>query len=127
MKDFKINDILNADSSSGAENDLAVETFELMIVEGIDQIKQKLKIRLQFFSGEWYLDTTVGVRYMQDVFVKNPQLSKMQSIFKAVIVETTGVTALTAFSTTYNASTREFEVSFTVETIYGTLTMQETV
>jgi photosystem II stability/assembly factor-like uncharacterized protein len=126
-RDFKLNLSDGSDGTIyGLQHDIAVEEFELILIDGVEQIRQKLKIRLQFFAGEWYLDTTVGTRYYQDVLIKNPPLSKLQSLFKAVIVGTTGVTELTAFSTTYDPKNRTFALSFTVNTLYGSLSMSET-
>jgi hypothetical protein len=125
LVDFKLNYVANADMSNGLEDDLALENFDLVLIDGVEQIRQKLKIRLQFFMGEWYLDTTLGTRYYQDVLIKNPQLSKLQALFKAVIMETIGVTQLTAFTLSVNNAARTMVLSFTVATLYGTITMQE--
>jgi hypothetical protein len=125
-RDFKVNPVTNDDGSGGIENDLSLENFDLVLIDGVEQIRQQLKIRLQFFAGEWYLDTTVGTRYYQDVLIKNPELSKLQSLFKAVIVGTLGITALTAFDLSVDNKSRTTTLSFTVMTLYGTLQMQET-
>ena len=67
MKDLAIN---KEDTESGVKNDLIIDTFDLSMVDGIEQIRQKLQIRLQFFYGEWYLDTTQGVKYFDEIFKK---------------------------------------------------------
>lgn len=130
LKDFKLGGIAGENSPypgdpSGTTHDLCNEYFELMLIDGVDQVRQKIKIRLQFFLGEWYLDTTVGTRYYEDVLVKNPPLSKLQSLFKAVIAETPGVTALTAFDLVFDVKNRSASITFTAQTLYGTLTTQE--
>jgi hypothetical protein len=130
MRDFEVNPEDVFDDSGNlisTENDLCLCGFGLDLVEDIEQIRQKIKIRLQFFLGEWYLDTTLGVPYFTEVSEKNPKMARIQAIFKAVIIETPGVTELTAFSATYDAALRVFNLDFTVNTIYGSLTMQESV
>jgi hypothetical protein len=123
--DFKINTVDNVDGSSGLENDFAKENFDLVLIDGKEQIRQRLKIRLQFFSGEWYLDTMLGVRFYQDVLIKNPQLTKLQSLFKATIMGTVGVTRLVAFDLTVDNQNRSMALTFTVDTLYGIITAQE--
>jgi len=125
LGDLKINVVTDPNNSSVIENDLAVENFDLVLIDGIEQIRQRLKIRLQFFIGEWYLDTTLGVRFYQDVLVKNPQLTKLQSLFKATIMGTIGVTQLTAFDLSVDNKNRSMSLSFTVNTLYGIITAQE--
>lgn len=105
-------------------NDLDVTDYDLSLVDGIDQIRQKLKIRLQFFYGEWYLDTTKGVKYYEEILVKNPLFEKVASILKTTILETPGVSELLNFNMNY-AGDRELAVSFSVNTSSGTLTMNE--
>ncbi len=105
-------------------NDLDITNFDLSLVDGIDQIKQKLKIRLQFFYGEWYLDTTKGVKYYEEILIKNPLFEKVSSILKTTILETPGVNELTSFTMNY-VGERQLSVTFTVNTSSGTLTLSE--
>jgi hypothetical protein len=106
------------------ENDLLVENFDLSLVEGIDQIRQKLQIRLQFFYGEWYLDTTQGVKYFDEIFIKNPTLARVQSILKSVITDTPGVNELLSMACDLDNTMRQLSVSFTVNTPFGEIVMQ---
>jgi len=105
------------------ENDLLIANFDLSIVDGLDQIRQKLQIRLQFFYGEWYLDTTQGVKYFDEIFIKNPTLARIQSILKSVITDTPGVNELLSMTCDLDKTKRQLSVTFTVNTIYGDLTM----
>lgn len=105
-------------------NDLAIDNFDLSLVDGLNQIRQKLKIRLQFFYGEWYLDTTKGVKYYEEILIKNPLLEKVSSILKTTILETPGVNDLLSFDMSYSVN-RQLSVSFSVDTVSGILTMNE--
>ena len=107
-------------------HDLKIENFDLSVLSGTDVIAQRLKIRLEFFRGEWFLDTTVGVPFYTDILVKNPDIPHIETILKAEILDTPGVVELLAFETSYNAQTRKLDVSFTVDTDYGTVTITET-
>jgi len=114
--------LLNEDT-----HDLEVANYDLSIVDGLEQIRQKLSIRLKFFYGEWFLDTTSGAKLYDTVFVKNPNLKLVASMYKATILETPGVKSIMEYNQTYSASTRSLSVSFKVNTIYGELTVAEAV
>lgn len=104
-------------------NDLLFNKYDLSLVGGLDRIRQKLFIRLRFFYGEWYLDTTQGVKYFDEVFVKNPTLSRIQAIIKSVITDTPGVIEVLKMRCNIDNKSRTLNVSFTVSTEYGNLTM----
>ena len=72
------------------------------------------KIRNQFriFLGEWFLDTRIGMPYFQQVFVKNPNLGVLSQLFRGVILNTPGVSAVNSCTVNFNAATRVCSVNF---------------
>ena len=73
---------------------------------------------MQFFLGEWFLDTTIGIPWMQMIFVKGVAASLIEAVFKEAILNTEGVTSLEKFDPLdYEPSTRELTVNFTVRTV----------
>ena len=134
MKDLSINlgyddPVYNSsgvliDSSLPIKNDLALKNYDLVLVDKADQLRQKLAIKLQFFLGEWFLDTTKGVDYYTDILVPNPELNKIQAILKAVIINTDGVNTLTYFDAKFDAAERSLTLKFTANTIYGNISIE---
>lgn len=61
-------------------------------------VAQHLLIRLRMFFGEWFLDTREGVPYFELVLVDNPDVARITSIFRSVILETPGVVGITALA-----------------------------
>ncbi len=100
-------------------HDLLIEGNELLLVNDVDQIEQNLKIRLKFFSGEWFLDITQGLPFYDTILVKNPNVPNIDNIIKAEIIDTPGVTELLSYDSSYDASLREYVVDFKVRTIFG--------
>ncbi len=93
--------------------DLDFSSGGLQIVEGSDEIAQKLFTRLQFFLGEWFLDRRQGIPYYQKILIKNPELIIIQSIFREAILETPGVASLLdVIQTTLESATRKLSVRF---------------
>lgn len=108
-------------------HDLKVTGYDLSLVTGTDLMIQRLKQSLWFFQGEWYLDITDGVPYYQDVLKKAPDRITVESVIKAAIIETPGVTELTAFEIEYENAPRRLLVTFSVDTVYGNLSLSEEV
>lgn len=98
---------------------LAIENFDLVLIDDTNQIKQNLLIRLKFIFKEWYLDNTQGVPYFEDFFIKNPNQIRIESVLKTEIVNTDGVVELLDFESTYDDRLRKYSVRFTVRTISG--------
>ena len=100
-------------------NDLVVENGDLVTISGSEELKHFLLTRLQWFYGEYPFDTSIGVRYFEDVLVKNPNIPNIETLFKNVISETDGVNKVKGFSFDYNAENRSASVYFEVDTKYG--------
>lgn len=96
--------------------DLDFSSGGLQIVEGADEIAQKLFTRLQFFLGEWFLDRRQGIPYYEKILIKNPDLVIIQSIFREAILETPGVTSLLdVIQTDLESATRKLSVRFAAQ------------
>lgn len=108
-------------------HDIIVSNNDFLVVKDVDKVGQKLKQRLLFYQGEWFLDTTVGIPYFQEIFVKNPNIPDIESIFKVEIVETEDVNQLLAFDSTFANDVRDYNITFTVDTPFGTVEFGETI
>jgi len=111
MRDFALTDSFDIDVSGE----------DLFFVYDIDQLAQNLKIRLQTFLAEWYLNIEIGVPYFQEIFKKNPNEIIVTNYIKKVIKETEGILNILSFSFSYNnddPSIRGVSISFTCDTIY---------
>jgi len=107
--------------------DLIITGLDLATVEGSDYVRQSLSIRLGFFQGEWFLDTTAGTPYYQDIFLKNPDLPNIENIFKARIIETNFVNELTEFDLQLDSAKREASLFAKVNTDFGLVEFSETI
>jgi len=85
--------------------------FPLRVVRGVEAIRLRLVARLKFFRAEWFLDTRQGIPYFEAVFVKNPDISLVQSIFRRAILTTPGVQSIAKMSTTFDRASRSFAVA----------------
>lgn len=96
------------------------------VTEGIaDGLKQRLKIKLLTFKGEWFLNTNYGTPYFQQIFGKRRSKSSIDIIFRELIEEDGDVVNIIKFNSSLS-SNRTYSLSFTVKSTTGqTIEIQE--
>lgn len=104
-----------------------MESGKPVILTGIDAIKQKVKLRLRFFLGEWFLNTAEGVAWRQNILIKNPNITVVNTLIKKAILGTEGIDGLLSFELITNNSTRTLTINFKAQTNYGIATMGVTI
>ena len=86
-----------------------------------EDIKQRLSIALQFFLGEWFLDTTKGVPYTQTIYEAGfNDLPTLYSIFRTEIQNTEGVDTIESLELDLDGDERILTVRTTVNGIVTT-------
>jgi hypothetical protein len=99
------------------------QLHDLTIVSEKDYLIQKIKIKLLFIYGEWFLNVDDGLKYYEIIWVKTPNLPLIESAIKATILEIPEVISLTRFS--MNLELRTLTLFITMNTIYGTISLEE--
>jgi hypothetical protein len=99
-------------------NDLVLDDSSLNIVfTDLDQyITQKIKNRLLFLKGEWFLDVSLGIPYFESVFEKGTDYNFLTLIFRSELLKINGITDILEFELT-QLSAREFSIYFKVSYI----------
>jgi hypothetical protein len=83
-----------------------------VLVEGIQQIRQRLAARFQFFAGEWFLDLRQGIPMYRDVLIKKPRGPVVRSLLRRVVLTTPGVLSCPRFDLTFDSKTRRAAALF---------------
>jgi len=105
--------------------DLVFHNNDLMLIDNAERIGQQIKITLQFWFQEWFLDTTQGIPYLEHICVKNPNLQHIRQIFRNAIMSVDGVDSVTELTLSVNAKERILSVTYTANTSAGLLTRRE--
>ena len=119
--DIKLNDE-TGDVLLSTTNTITTPTFTTTTSENL---AQRLKIRLQTFKGEWFLDGTIGIDYFNQIAGKNRYKAAVDAIIQAEILKEQEVLQITAYSSVVDKTTRKITIQFTVRTVdgfYSTLT-----
>lgn len=107
------------DLALNSDWDISVDINDLAIVDDTEAIDQHIQQRLGTFLGEYYLDNRVGVPYLQQILVKNPDTQIMTSAFTRTILNTPGVLELISLDMDLNNATRVLTVSGKIQTSSG--------
>ena len=113
-RDIKLTDDYDWDVSAG----------DLAILTGADAIVQSVKLHLQFFKGEWFLDLDAGIPYFQDVLIKNPDPNLLQSVFRNALLAIPGVLEIISLSLAIDNETRTLAIDMRLSTDVGELDIQ---
>ncbi len=92
---------------------------ELWFIDGRDRQAQKIKITLRMWLGEWFLDNTRGIPYLEVIFEKGTRLSTIENIVKSAILSVEDVEAITSFSMNVNNATRVLRIDYVCTTRLG--------
>ena len=115
-KDFKIDPVTH---------DLVYENRDLVLVEGIEYYRQKVSIVLQFFFGEWYLDTSLGIKFFEVILIKNPDVTLIDNLIKTAILRIEGILFITEYESTFDKRNRRFSITGKAATDAGDLTLDD--
>lgn len=99
------------------DGDLDISSTNLKVVyDRSESLATKLRNRLLFFLGEWFLDIRLGVPYFQGIYVKAPNLIIVRRILFDVLSNTPGVAEVSSLTLNYSPGVRELSFYFKVIT-----------
>lgn len=85
-------------------------------------VAQKLKIKLQTFKSEWFLDNTIGIPYFQTIFQRGVSKATVDAIYQEAILSEPYVKEIFEFNSMIDPLTRTYQLSFKVRTRHNQIT-----
>lgn len=90
--------------------ELVVQDGDLVLVRGVEAVRQAIEIRLRTFAGEWFLDLSRGLPYMTDS--KPVDLAQWRTRIREEIRGTLGVAEVPRVVVSFEGRTRLLKVDW---------------
>jgi len=84
-----------------------------VVSERVDVVSQRLGVRLRTFLTEWFVNTTYGIPYMQQILGKKVPKEVVDQIMQTNILAENGVAEILSFNSTLSTS-RVYSLTFKV-------------
>lgn len=85
------------------------------------ELEEHLEQRLRTLFADWFLDTSLGIPYFEEVFKKPFNASVVESIFINEILATPGIIRLIEFNMDLDKGTRFLQINLTAESTAGVI------
>lgn len=106
------------DFKSDADGEWVAEGGDFATVADGDAVPQGIRIRVGMFLGECYLDESIGVDYIDSIYVKNPDPLLVRSLLERAILGTPDVTNVVG-AALVKGDNRAYSISYAASTRYG--------
>ena len=95
-------------------HDLVFVNNDLALTDAKQGTIQKIKQKLKFIKGEYFLNEDLGIPYYENILVKNPDLALIESIYIRALQEIEEITEIESFNLNFDPQTRNLSVNFEV-------------
>lgn len=116
MSDIKLNT---------TTHDILIDINTPVLTNERDTIDQKVKIELLFLFSEYFLDTTLGVPYIERIAIKNPELAQIEALIRNVILSVNNVISIEKLVIDFDRPARLLTIDCTYTTIYSSINLTQ--
>ena len=97
----------------------------LDVKDGLESLRQRVIEHLKLFRGEYYLDTSRGIPYFDEVFTRPVQPGMVSAVISSGILEKSPeVTGIKDIRLTFDTPSRSVIFEVTVDTVYGPMDLE---
>ncbi len=108
-----------------ADGDFTIGTGQDFYINSPDAVAQAVLTTLKLFTNEWFLDLGDGTPWRTQVLGKYTK-DVFDTVVKQRILSAQGVNSILAYQSEVDGNTRRLAIQATINTIYGTSTVQGT-
>lgn len=91
----------------------------LASVEDLEALRQRVEEYLKMIKGEWALDLTRGLPYMEDVFKVGVTEAELRQVFDSAIRSFSEVVGVTNSASLIDTKRRTYHYVASLATVYG--------
>lgn len=118
-----------------ADGDLDLSAGRAQFASGVTAFAQGANARILLIKGEWFLDRTVGVPYIENPHVTADEAligqtfdeAKLRRAITSAIAGTPGFGSLSSMAIAFDKTTRRASITWTARTAFGDVTSTVTV
>ena len=99
-------------------NELVIDG-DLQFSSGVDAVAQTIRLKLQAFMGEWFIDLTDGVPWYQSILGQKYDQNQLLGILRDPILRVSGVSSIVSLSSIWDPGTRTATISWKVMTKFS--------
>lgn len=101
------------DADNPVVGDLHIRKGDLVWTKDIaEETSQQLRVNLQFFLGEWFLNQAEGTPWFQQLLEKGTTEQTVKAIISKIIVKTEGVKTIDFLTYNLDAAARKLFLDF---------------
>lgn len=105
-------------------HDLIIDNGDLSLVTDSDEVAQSVKIRLLFWQGEWILDYTMGVAYINGIYSISVSQEQKNQIIKNAILGTEHIKQIIQYSFGVDLGTQTADIEFIATDEWGDVVVE---
>ncbi len=99
--------------------DLITAKRSPILISGAQYARQKIMVRLKFFEKEWFIDQRQGVPYYSEVYRVNPNLDRIRTIYRKVILSVQEVETVDKLTLAFDRKLRTLGIEFDASLVAG--------
>lgn len=80
-------------------------------IQPTESVCQAVRIRLLWFLNEWRLSPEMGFPYFEEVFVKNPNESKIRGLIRETVMKVDEVTSVRDVACSFDKRARRISIT----------------
>lgn len=107
------------DAKFDADGDLYIGPNGPEFTYGIDGVAHLVRIRIQLFKGEWFLNLDAGVPWFQEILGKKFDRALVRQRLLEQVEKVPGVVAVLSLDIEFDVATRSMSVTFKLRTAFG--------
>lgn len=115
------------DLEIGDDNDLVMYEDGPRFISGLAGVRQNIRTALQLFLGEWFMDTSIGMAWFQELLGDPSKGSdrdaKIRTAITKEILSVPDVISITSLAMVFDERKRKMTITATVKCAFGDATV----
>lgn len=108
------------DFALDASGDMATSGGDLSVVAGLAAVQQAVQITVKVILGEIFADQSVGIDYLNQILIKNPDPLVVRQLIRDRIINIPDVTDCTGANLIIDRTARTGTIKYYIRTVYST-------